>query len=185
MGFRHIAAYRGRIDHESIAMKLTLLTTGGTIDKTYNEHKGLLDNFVTVLDRILMGLRLPDVQIQHIQVMNKDSLFMDDSDREQILSSTRQAQELSDAILITHGTDTLEKTGDYLYRHLKVCKVPIVLTGAMRPYEFRDTDAVQNVTESLLATRILAPGIYVVMHNRVLQFPGVFKNKEKLVFEKI
>jgi len=165
-------------------MKLTLLTTGGTIDKTYNEHKGLLDNFITVLDRILSGLRLPDIDIHHVVVMNKDSLFMDESDRETIFQAVKKAQDHSDAILITHGTDTLEKTGDYLFHHLQQPKVPIVLTGAMRPYEFRDTDAVQNVTESLLAVRLLTAGVYAVMHNRVLQFPGVVKNRETLVFEK-
>lgn len=165
-------------------MKLTLLTTGGTIDKTYNEHKGLLDNFATVLDRILAGLRLPDIDIHHIEVMNKDSLYMDDGDRQQILEAVNTAQGQSHGILITHGTDTLEKTGEFLHRNHPDPTVPVVLTGAMRPYEFRDTDAVQNVTESLLAVRLLPPGYYVVLHNRVLQFPGVVKNREDLVFEK-
>ena len=166
-------------------MKLTLLTTGGTIDKTYNEHKGLLDNFVTVLDRILSGLRLPDVEIHHFEVMNKDSLFMKETDRQRILEAVIEAQQTSDGILITHGTDTLEHTGEFLFSHLATPSVPVVLTGAMRPYEFRDTDAVQNVTEALLAVRLLPAGYYVVMHNRVLQFPGVVKNRQNLVFEKI
>jgi L-asparaginase len=52
----------------------------------------------------------------------------------------------------------------------------------MRPYEFRDTDAVQNVTESILAARLLKPGVYVVMHNRVLRFPGVTKDRQALSF---
>ena len=58
------------------------------------------------------------------------------------------------------------------------------LTGAMRPYEFRDTDALQNVIEALLAARLVSPGVYVVMHNRVLRFPGVAKDPEKLTFTK-
>jgi L-asparaginase len=58
----------------------------------------------------------------------------------------------------------------------------VVLTGAMRPYEFRDSDALQNVTEALLAARILDGGIYVVMHNRVLSFPGVVKDRRALTF---
>ena len=52
----------------------------------------------------------------------------------------------------------------------------------MRPYEFRDTDAAQNVIEALLASRLLDPGVYVAMHNRVLQFPGVVKDREALTF---
>ena len=54
----------------------------------------------------------------------------------------------------------------------------MILTGAMRPYEFRDSDAQQNVTEALLAARLLAPGVYVVIHNRVLSFPGVVKDRK-------
>lgn len=165
-------------------MKLTLLTTGGTIDKTYNEHKGLLANVTTVLDRILSQLRLPDLEIEHIEVLNKDSLYMENADREKILAAVKEVQDSTSAILITHGTDTLAITGDFLHQHLPQPTVPIVLTGAMRPYDFRDTDALQNVTESLLAVRILHPGIYVVMHNRILQFPGVIKDRENLVFVK-
>jgi L-asparaginase len=52
----------------------------------------------------------------------------------------------------------------------------------MRPYEFRDTDATQNVTEALLAARLLGGGVYVAMHNRVLQFPGVKKDRQARTF---
>ena len=55
-------------------------------------------------------------------------------------------------------------------------RVPIVLTGAMRPYELRATDALQNLTEALLAVQLVAPGVYVAMHSRVLAFPGVEKD---------
>lgn len=165
-------------------MKLTLLTTGGTIDKTYNEHKGVLANYDTVLDRILAGLRLPDIDIRHIEVMNKDSLEMTETDRAMLLQAVLDAQAFSDAILITHGTDTLAESGEYLVDHLHPARIPVVLTGAMRPYEFRDSDAVQNVTEALLAVRLLGPGVYVVMHNRVLNFPGVIKNRTQLCFER-
>jgi L-asparaginase len=52
----------------------------------------------------------------------------------------------------------------------------------MRPYEMRRTDATQNVTEALLAVQVLAPGVYVAMHNRVLQFPGVVKDLQQGTF---
>jgi L-asparaginase len=57
-----------------------------------------------------------------------------------------------------------------------------VLTGAMRPYELRSTDALQNLTEALLAVQLVAPGVYVAMHNRVLAFPGVIKDREHGTF---
>jgi L-asparaginase len=159
-------------------VKLTILTTGGTIDKTYDEYGGVLHNVGTVLDEILHSLRLPDLFVRHVAVMHKDSLDLTDGDRNVILKAVRDAMPSSDAIIVIHGTDTLAKTGEVLCRGLEELGCPVVLTGAMRPYEFRDTDAQQNVTEALLAARLLDAGVYVVMHNRVLRFPGVFKDRQ-------
>ncbi len=163
-------------------MKLTILTTGGTIDKTYNEFDGSLKNARSVLDTILGSLRLPDVFVRLEAVMSKDSLDMDDEDRKQIVRAVRTALPTSDAVVVVHGTDTLSKTGELLHRELQDLQHPVILTGAMRPYEFRDTDALQNVTEALIAARLLDPGVYVVMHNRVLRFPGIFKDRQALTF---
>jgi L-asparaginase len=60
--------------------------------------------------------------------------------------------------------------------------VPVVLIGAMRPYAMRTTDALQNLTEALMAVQLLAPGVYVVMHNTVLAFPGVVKDPQRGTF---
>ena len=88
-----------------------------------------------------------------------------------------------DGIIITHGTDRLQFTGERLVQRLgERPRVPIILTGAMRPYELRNTDAMQNLTEALLAVQLVEPGVYVVMHNRVLRFPGVVKDPQRLRF---
>ncbi len=163
-------------------MKLTILTTGGTIDKTYNEFDGSLRNARSVLDEILSTLRLPEVFIRHQVVMSKDSLELTEEDRQVILQAVRSVLPTSDAVVILHGTDTLSKTGELLHRELVELRHPVILTGAMRPYEFRDSDALQNVTEALLAARLLEPGVHVVMHNRVLRFPGVYKDRQSLTF---
>jgi len=163
-------------------MKLTILTTGGTIDKTYNEFDGSLRNARSVLEVILNQLRLPDLFIRHVAVMSKDSLDLTDEDRHLILKAVRMAIPNSDAIVVLHGTDTLSKTGDLLHAALGELELPVILTGAMRPYEFRDSDALQNVTEALLSARLLKPGVYLVMHNRVLAFPGVYKDRQALIF---
>ncbi|MCD6141384.1 asparaginase [Candidatus Bipolaricaulota bacterium] len=165
-------------------MKITILTTGGTIEKTYNEHDGSLRNYHTILPKMLSTLRLPDLDVTYKKVVFKDSLEMTEEDRRRILDEVRRMLPESDAIVILHGTDTLSKTGELLHRELAELRIPIILTGAMRPYEFRDTDAVQNVTESLLAARLIPPGVYVVMHNRVLRFPGVVKDHDRLTFTK-
>lgn len=158
--------------------KITILTTGGTIEKTYDETDGLLRNVSSVLDEILTTLRLPDLSINHVRLMNKDSLEMTEDDRLRILRAVRTS--VSDAVIVLHGTDTLSHTGEYLHLHLSGPVCPVILTGAMRPFEFRDSDAQQNITESILACRLLSPGVYAVMHSQVLRFPGVFKDTDRL-----
>jgi len=34
------------------------------------------------------------------------------------------------------------------------------------------------MTETLMAARLLSPGVYAVLHNRVLEFPGVVKDRK-------
>ncbi|MCA8966559.1 MAG: asparaginase, partial [Planctomycetes bacterium] len=76
----------------------------------------------------------------------------------------------------------LATTGDRICAQLGTPRVPIVLTGAMRPYVMRNSDAPQNMTEALLAVQVMPPGVYVAMHNQVLRFPGVRKDKERGTF---
>ena len=110
--------------------------------------------------------------------MHKDSLDMVEEDRLVILKAVRDALPNSDAVILLHGTDNLAITGELLHRELGDLEVPVILTGAMRPYEFRDTDGLQNVTEAMVAARLLDGGVYAVMHNRVLPFPGVKKDRQ-------
>jgi len=42
--------------------------------------------------------------------------------------------------------------------------------------ELRSSDALQNLTEALVAVQLVVPGVYVAMHNTVLAFPGVTKD---------
>jgi L-asparaginase len=161
---------------------VAILTTGGTIEKTFDETDGSLRNVGSVLDALLKELRLPDLTVTQVPVMSKDSLDMTPDDRDRILQGVRGALAIHDAVVVIHGTDTLAETGEHLHANLMQLAVPVILTGAMRPYEFRDTDALQNVTESLLASRLLTPGVYVVMHGRALAFPGVVKSRERRSF---
>lgn len=163
-------------------LRLAVLTTGGTIEKTYDETDGSLRNVRSVLDEILRGLRLPALAIDHVPVMSKDSLDMTPADRARIVDAVRAALVDHDGVVVVHGTDTLAETGNALHEALGDPRRPVVLTGAFRPFEFRDTDATQNVTEALFAARTLAPGVYAVLHGRPLRFPGVAKDRSRGTF---
>ncbi|MFN8549578.1 MAG: asparaginase [Candidatus Eisenbacteria bacterium] len=165
--------------------RIAILSTGGTIEKTYSEASGTLANERSVLEIMLAQLILEGVVIDRVPVLNVDSLEMTAEDHERIVKVAAAYAESHDGLVITHGTDRLPHTGDLLIERLgERPHVPIVLTGAMRPYELRNTDALQNLVESLLAVQLCEPGVYVAMHNRVLRFPGVVKNYQKMTFEK-
>ena len=157
------------------SFRLALISTGGTIEKTYQPRSGELRNETSVLDHMLRHLELPRMEINRIPLMNKDSLDMDESDHRLIAESSLESARSHDGVVVVHGTDRLAVSGSTTYA-LGPPTAPIVFTGAMRPYELRDTDALQNLTEALIAVRLLGPGVYVAMHNKVLEFPGVAKD---------
>jgi L-asparaginase len=167
--------------------KITLITTGGTIEKTYDEHSGELANRRSRVRRMLSELRLEDTEVNVFELMSKDSLYMTEDDRQSICEAVRRAgatQQETDTggIVILHGTDTLAKTGERLYAEIEKPCVPIVLTGAMRPFEMKSSDALQNLTEAIFATGLLPPGVWCVTHGRALAFPGVRKDTERGTF---
>jgi L-asparaginase len=157
--------------------RIAIISTGGTIEKTYHPHTGELLNAISVLDHMLGQLRLPGLPIERIRLMNKDSLDMTAEDHNLIAATAQEAASRSDGVVVVHGTDRLAMSGEATHA-LGTPASPIVFTGAMRPYELRDTDALQNLTEALLAVRLLEPGVYLVMHNQVQRFPGVVKDHE-------
>ena len=163
-------------------MKIHLLSTGGTIEKIYREQSGRVENAESKIGRYFRLLRLPDAQIDVTELMNKDSLEMTLEDRGRILEAVRARLGDAAPIVITHGTDTMIDTGMVLKRSLPDLNVPIIMTGAMTPLGFESSDALQNLTESLLAARILPPGVWLVMHNQVFPINQVRKDRELAQF---
>ena len=164
-------------------MTIHLLSTGGTIEKIYSEQSGQVQNRETKIDDYLHQLRLPDAHVDVHHLMNKDSLEMTDEDRQLVLDAVKSTLQKPGPIVITHGTDTLVDTGLFLRRHLRNLDVPIVFTGAMTPLGFERSDGLQNLTESLLAAKILPAGIWLVIHNQVFLIDRVRKNRELAQFE--
>jgi L-asparaginase len=156
--------------------QIALVSTGGTIEKTYDALRGVLENKVSVLDLMLASLELRGVAVTRVPLMNKDSLEMTAADHTLIAETVGAFTRGHDGVVVVHGTDRLAQSGDRCVELLGRPRVPVVLTGAMRPYELRSTDALQNLTEALLAVQLLPPGVYLAMHNTVLEFPGVSKD---------
>jgi L-asparaginase len=167
-------------------LPLFILTTGGTIEKIYDEFEGSLQNKDTIVkNKILQKLRLPYTEIQVEQIMSKDSLVMDDKDRASILESIKSYARFGNPIVVLHGTDTMDLTSKFCFENFKDISVPVVFTGAMKPLGFDDSDAAQNVIEAIFAARILKPGFYVTFHGKLFTVPNVKKNKLRGTFEEI
>ena len=159
-------------------LRIHLISTGGTIEKTYSEQTGSVENTGSKINRYLQQLRLPDARVEARHLMNKDSLDMTEQDREQVLTAVEECLADGAPIVISHGTDTLVETGLYLQGRLRGLRAPIIFTGAMTPLGFERSDGLQNLTESLLAARLLPPGIYLAIHNQVFPIDAVRKDRE-------
>ena len=73
-----------------------MISTGGTIEKTYQPRSGELRNETSVLDYMLAQLELPEMSIERIRLMNKDSLDMDAADHATIArASTARSDQRS------------------------------------------------------------------------------------------
>lgn len=140
---------------------IDILTTGGTIDKVYFDALSEYQIGPTTLPDILSE---NNVHVPHrvTQLMRKDSLELNDEDRQAIHDAVTASD--ADKILVTHGTDTMVQTGRLL---ADIAGKTIVLTGSMQPATLRHSDAAFNVGFALAATQTLAHGVYVAMNGEV------------------
>ena len=157
---------------------IKVFITGGTFDKEYNELNGSLyfkeTHLVEMLD---LGRSRLDLSIETL--MMKDSLDFIEEDRRKITDACINTHE--NKILITHGTDTMTITAEYLKVHC--AHKTIVLTGAMVPYKFGSSDGLFNLGSALAFVQVLAPGIYIAMNGKVFEAGKVQKNTDKGEFE--
>jgi L-asparaginase len=157
--------------------KLLIITTGGTIDKIYFDDKSDYQIGEPQISQILHAMHVAfDFEVSAL--MRKDSLHLDDRDRALI----RDVAAASDAshILITHGTDSMVETAAAL-RDIE--NKTIVLTGALNPARFRDSDAIFNIGCAVGATQSLPPGVYIAMNGKVWLPDQVRKNRRENRFE--
>jgi len=159
---------------------IRLFITGGTFDKEYNERNGTLYFKDTHLrDMLELGRSLLDVEVRTLMMI--DSLEMDDEDRQAILAQCRKCP--SDSIVITHGTDTMEKTARLLGENIS--DKTIILTGAMIPYAFGSSDGLFNLGSSLAFAQSLPAGVYIAMNGRYFNWDNVRKNRDAGIFEEV
>ncbi|MBT3204445.1 MAG: asparaginase [Gammaproteobacteria bacterium] len=161
-------------------MNIKVLITGGTIDKSYNMHNGELHFVDSHIPAMLAeGRCKADYELD--KLMLKDSLEMTDHDRVQILSGCIQSDQSK--IIVTHGTDTMVQTAQFLDGQVE--GKTIVITGAMTPYVFDKSDSIFNLGSAFTAVQCLPAGVYIAMNGKVFKARDVVKNREEGVFESL
>lgn len=158
-------------------MKIKIFTTGGSIDKHYATQSSSFEVGEPQAAAILQAGNVT-LEYEVEPLLRKDSLEITPADRQQILARVRA--EASRHILITHGTDTMVETARLLQG---LPGKVIVLTGAMQPAAFRQTDAHFNLGGAVIALQTLPEGVYIVMNGRVFDPLKTSKNVSQNRFE--
>lgn len=158
---------------ERVLQDLRIIVTGGTLDKvhdTFTESLSFASEEQTHIPDMLVTGRcyFPTVQ----QLFLKDSLEFNDKDRDAIAKAILSAPE--HAIVVTHGTGTMEQTAHFLVG--KNCGKTVVLTGALRPHSFGNSDALFNLGGAIIAAQTLHQGIWAIMNGRIFEARNIKKD---------
>lgn len=163
-----------------ISDKISILITGGTFDKEYDEINGILSFKKTQIHEMLHQSRAK-IEFEIKTLMLIDSLEMSDKQRKEIVNNC--AQDENNKIIITHGTDTIAETGQAIMKeNLKKC---IILTGAMIPIKFGSSDGLFNLGCAVGLVQSLKNGVYVAMNGNYFPANKVKKNIQSGLFEKV
>jgi len=151
-----------------------ILTMGGTIDKDYPRlTSGYAFEFgdESAASRILSAHPNLGVSFDATSICRKDSLEITDDERSLLLHAVCKilTEKLPSSehprIVVTHGTDTMVETAQYIRKGLKDNCAAIAFTGATKPERFIDSDASFNVGLAVGATSVCGPGSVVICMN--------------------
>ncbi len=190
----------GPAGHQSVGMMIPegkhhvhILSMGGTIDKDYPRlTAGYAFEYghVPAASRILNTHPNLGISFDVTSVCTKDSLDMSDLDREMLLGAIckvleqRQQGSHHARIVITHGTDTMIETAQYVQKRIGVrYNAVIAFTGAAKPERFVDSDASFNLGCAIAATSVCTVGSVVIcMNGNVLPAGKCIRDEESGIF---
>ena len=172
----------------SSPLSLLIIGTGGTIagvapsaGSTAGYQSGAL-SIGQILDSVPgLSALVPEGRLATEQVFSIPSEQMSGAHWLQLAGRLRawlNGDKAPDAIVITHGTDTLEETAFFLSLVLPPTR-PVLLTGAMRPASALSADGPGNLYDAcrfaLAARQAGIGGVFVSFGGRVLRADAVYK----------
>jgi L-asparaginase len=161
---------------------ILIINTGGTFNKIYNQHNGLLqipkNNKIikTILNKLYKTNQKPKIK----GIVYKDSLDITKKDRYQLLELIEKSKH--NKIIVIHGTDTMVKTADFLNQNIK--NRQIVFVGSMVPYSINKLEASTNLGMALGFLQTQQQNkIYICMNGLIQTHNNISKNYKRVVFE--
>ncbi len=158
---------------------MMILNLGGTFNKRYNPLSGEMEVPVDNLavEKIVEHI---DADIALAGAIYKDSLDMDSDDRKMLTSIIAHSTEKK--FIVVHGTDTMEKSAEFLDTVLD--DRVIIITGAMVPFEISAMEATINLSMAIgYLDACETNGVYICMNGYVKPWNKIVKNRTKGKFE--
>ena len=156
-------------------IKIILLATGGTIAGSATSPSDVTGYQAGVLDVDTLLAAVPEIQtvadVTGEQLCNIDSKDMTDEIWLRLAARINEifAGNEADAVVIAHGTDTMEETALFLSLTVPVEK-PVVLTGAMLPATAKHADGPRNLLDAVRVAAIpeaMGKGVLIVMNGKI------------------
>ena len=158
--------------------RLALLSTGGTIATTTTESGRSVSVGARELLRSAVAVsHVPELTVDTHDVNDVVSFAATTEDALALARSVRKTSENTDGVVVTHGTDTMEEVS-FLVALTHSGEVPVVFTGAQRPFDDPVPDGPRNLSAALRwasSSEARGTGVSVVFDDTVLPAVGVRK----------
>lgn len=142
--------------HERGKLNLVVLGTGGTFQSAETD-KGRAPS--GSLEESFVAMKLPyntgEVALNLLEIFNYDSSLLETGEHirfiaEVLIDLLNDCSEWIDGFIVTHGTDTMVETVNYLSLILgRGLKKPIIFTGSQDPARTKHSDAIYHMDNCL------------------------------------
>ena len=152
--------------------RIVLIATGGTLAMQQGREDGACIPALAGEDLVQSVAGIDQLAVLEVQdLANQPSAYMGPVQWGLLAEAVQaaMAREEISAVVVTHGTDTLEETAYFLELTLPGNK-PVVLVGAQRSASEPDSDGPRNLLDAVrvaVATAARGRGVLVVMNGRI------------------
>lgn len=146
--------------------RILLIATGGTIACVPGDN-GLIPGMNG--EQLLRLLDMDASDVTCADLFNMDSSNIQPEEWKQIAAAVKEAADTHDAIVITHGTDTMAYTASMLTFLLQNIRIPVILTGSQYPMVYPDSDGRANLKNAIIAARAMPGGVYILFGSGIIR----------------